>query len=309
MSGPAELPIHSIQCNRLSLVNCTSMIHKLLARALPPDFFIRHRAYFEAWQTIHLTKREAAASDVSEAVKMLVPVGSAPSLIRIGGDKDGAYLIPNDLAGIAACFSPGTDTKIAFERELAQKFGIRSLMCDGSVDASRLDLIEGMNVFKKVWLRDFDDSTTYSLNGWVELSDVPQDKDLILQIDIEGGEYAALLYTSQSVLKRFRIIAMEIHLLDQLDDTRFLNLNYMPLMQKLTSIFDLVHAHPNNCHSAIEISGILVPPVMELTFLRKDRNLGTKQKSLLPHPLDIVNVPHKPIIGLGWPWIQSESRP
>jgi hypothetical protein len=281
------------------------MIHKLLARALPPDFFIRHRAYFEAWQSLHLAKREAAASDVNEAVKLLVPVGSTISLIRIGGDKDGAYLIPDDLEGIAACFSPGTDTKTTFERELAERYGIRSLMCDGSVDASQLELIEGMNFFQKVWLRDFDDSTTYSLNGWVEHADVPPDQDLILQMDIEGGEYAALLYASQSVLKRFRIIAMEIHLLDQLDNTRFLNLSYMPLMQKLSVLFDLVHVHPNNCLSPAEVCGILVPPVLELTFLRKNRNIGAKQEIRLPHPLDIVNVPHKPIIELGWPWIQG----
>lgn len=79
-------------------------------------------------------------------------------------------------------------------------------------------------------------------------------------VDAPRGEYAALLHASQSTLKRFRIIAMEIHLLDQLDNTRFLNLSYMPLMQKLSALFDLVHVHPNNCLSPVEICGILVLP-------------------------------------------------
>ena len=42
-------------------------------------------------------------------------------LIRLGSNNDGGYLVPNDLKGISACFSPGVDTKIEF-------FGLLFLM-------------------------------------------------------------------------------------------------------------------------------------------------------------------------------------
>lgn len=36
------------------------------------------------------------------------PVDCGIELIRIGGEADGGYLIPNDLEGIEYCFSPGS---------------------------------------------------------------------------------------------------------------------------------------------------------------------------------------------------------
>jgi hypothetical protein len=35
------------------------------------------------------------------------PVITEHELMRLGADHDGGYLIPNDLDGITACFSPG----------------------------------------------------------------------------------------------------------------------------------------------------------------------------------------------------------
>lgn len=274
------------------------LIHKLLARLLPADYFIVHRDYFEAWQAIRLAKQPALASDVGEAIELLKPVGCVKPLIRIGGDCDGAYLIPDDLSGIAACFSPGTDNKIGFETELADHFAIPSLMCDGSVHASELKLNQAMHRFEQRWLKDFDGKDAHSLDHWVQAAPVAADRDLMLQIDIESGEYAALQAASQSTLRRFRIIAMEIHGLERLDDKRFLNFKFMPMMLKLSSLFDLVHVHPNNCLPAVDVCGYRLPPILELTFLRKDRNCGARQPVSLPHPLDIINVPSKPPVSM-----------
>ncbi len=54
-------------------------------------------------------------------------------LIRVGGDADGGYLIPDDLAGIEACFSPGVDTVATFERDMVAR-GIPCHLIDASVD-------------------------------------------------------------------------------------------------------------------------------------------------------------------------------
>lgn len=278
------------------------MIHQLLARLLPNDYFLQHRHYFEAWQTLRLAKQKAQLADIRHALEALRPVPCAHPLIRIGGDQDGAYLIPDDLAGIAACFSPGTDNKTHFESELAERFAIPSLMCDGSVQRSQLQLVEGMHHFETKWLKDFDNSSTTSLDQWVADSPYATGEDLLLQIDIEGGEYAALLYTSNSTLLRFRIIAIELHGLERLDDRRFLNLCFMPLMQKLTSAFDLVHLHANNCLPSVDLGGPRVPPIVEITFLRRDRNREAQRPPQMPHPLDVVNVPHRPPVDLASIW-------
>ena len=278
------------------------MIHQLLARLLPNDYFIQHRQYFEAWQTLRLPKQPAQVADIRHALDLLRPVACAHPLIRIGGDRDGAYLIPDDLEGIAACFSPGTDNKTRFESELAERYAIPSLMCDGSVERSQLQLVEGMHSFETKWLKDFDNATTTSLDRWVADSPYAAAEDLLLQIDIEGGEYPALLHASHSPLQRFRIIAMELHGLERLDDLLFLNLRFMPLLQKLTAAFDLVHLHANNCLPAVDLGGPRVPPIVEITFLRRDRNRHAQRPPQMPHPLDVVNLPHKPLVDLAPIW-------
>jgi|LakMenEpi03Aug12_release.lakeMendotaPanAssembly.Ray.scaffolds.fasta_scaffold414721_2 hypothetical protein len=278
------------------------MIHKLLARLLPDDYFIRHSDYFDAWQAMRLAKHPAAAFDLRYALEFLRPVACAHPLVRIGGDLDGAYLVPDDLQGIRACFSPGTDNKTGFETELAKRFSIPSMMCDGSVQRESLQLLEGMHTFENRWLKDYDDATTYSLDQWVNSSPFAEVGDLLLQMDIEGGEYAALIFASHSTMQRFRIIVMELHGLERLDDLRFLNLKFMPLMQKLACSFDLVHLHPNNCLPAVVLGDHSVPPVVELTFLRKDHNLNGHYPPQLPHSLDIINVSDKPLISTAKIW-------
>jgi hypothetical protein len=50
------------------------------------------------------------------------------------------------------------------------------------------------------------------LETWVKSqAEYQLEHDFLLQMDIEGGEYLTLLATPQEVLRRFRIIVLEIH--------------------------------------------------------------------------------------------------
>ena len=51
-------------------------------------------------------------------------------LVRIGGDGDGGYLLPNILEKIKFCFSAGVGNVSNFEKELSQKYQIKSFMID-----------------------------------------------------------------------------------------------------------------------------------------------------------------------------------
>lgn len=69
-----------------------------------------------------------------------------------------------------------------------------------------------------------------------------------------------------------------------------------------------VHVHPNNCLGEFldKETGLNVPDVIELTYLRRDRFIGDSAKlhpPQSPHPLDIINVPERPNIILNSRWI------
>lgn len=237
-------------------------------------------------------------------------------LIRIGGNEDGAYLIPDDLQGIRACFSPGVNNTKSFEDELAITYGIACHLCDYTSDLEALEtpLIEFMQTFRKKWLDIDHGQDSITLDEWVEEECPDPEGDLLLQMDIEGAEYRNLLACKQSTLNRFRIIAIELHRLDSANDSEEFENELGPLLRRLDNSHICVHAHPNNCcgEVTIEGSGLVIPRVIELTFLRRDRlnqgQPGASYQPLLPQPLDLDrNVKELPPLLLEGDWVDEKS--
>ena len=225
--------------------------------------------------------------------------------------------MPDDLDGIDACFSPGVNNFKNFEDELTDVFGIKCHMCDYSSNVAQLKtpLRDGMQTFKKKWL-DVDGGTdSITLEDWIEELSPAVDRDLILQMDIEGAEYRNLLNCKNSVLKRFRIIVLEVHHLHVVNDVVEFEKELGPLLRKLDKSFVCVHSHPNNCCGDFMLAetGLNIPNIHELTFLRRDRfDLVTTSdwhKPLIPHPLDIsFNDRNNPPLFLSEAWCSKGSR-
>jgi hypothetical protein len=234
----------------------------------------------------------------------------------MGGDRDGAYLIPNDLVDIKACFSPGVNNTKTFEDELTTSHGIICHLCDYSSDIESLEtpLIEPMQTFTKKWLDVDGREDSITLDEWVEGLCPDLHDDLLLQMDIEGAEYRNLLACKQSTLNRFRIIAIELHGLDSANSQVEFELRLGPLLRRLDNTHICVHAHPNNCCGEVTIEGsdLVIPRVIELTFLRRDRLIQHQNSSayqpLLPHPLDLdYNVSERPPLLLEGAWVDERS--
>lgn len=258
----------------------------------------------------------APISLTEDTIQLLVPNPSPFELIRIGGSKDGAYLIPDDLDGVEACFSPGVCNFKNFEDQLTNQYGIKCHMCDFSSDLEKLrtPLIEGMQTFKKKWL-DIDGSNdSITLKEWVKELSPDASKDLILQIDIEGAEYRNLLAADVNTLNRFRIIVIELHGLSRFKNPELFSKEIGPLLAKLNETHVSIHAHPNNCRgdSIDPKTGLNIPNVIEVTYLRRDRFTGDESRYIppkLPHPLDISwNVRKFPPIHLNENWLISNER-
>lgn len=263
----------------------------------------------------------ADRNDVSEAriatlLAIMKPKPSPFEFIRVGGRRDGAYLLPNDLNGVTDCFSPGVNGIKHFEDELAISYSIRSHMIDASCSEADFEtpLIDGLQDFKPLWLDTHCSEHSVTLAAWMDNSVSPQAKDCILQMDIEGAEYRNILATDDEVLGRFRIIVMELHEVPYalLEPLLFLGI-MEPFLQKLDKQFICIHAHPNNYYRDVLIPAPLVrvPRLLELVFLRRDRYLMNQSRRnlpvALPHHLDIVNVPDRPPLHLDSYW--SSSRP
>lgn len=232
------------------------------------------------------TAWSAPPGEIGALIAQLRPEAGSRPLIRVGGNGDGGYLVPDDLKGVTACFSPGVSDCSDFESELARR-GIRSFLADASVDgpAEANPLFD----FEKRFLGDATDATHMRLADWVAAKADPAETEMILQMDIEGAEYPVLLDTPDEVLRRFRILAIEFHGLGAMmdgDGIRF----FRHLFGRLLRHFAVVHIHPNNIGRVARFGVHEVPDIMEFTFHRRDRHVSTGRAGPFPHPLDVRNV-------------------
>jgi hypothetical protein len=193
----------------------------------------------------------------------LHPFLTDKELIRVGTNGDGGYLIPDDLEGISACFSPGVGSKSSFEEECL-KYGMQVFMADNSVDSPAVKNDQLHFIKKNIGMISNDDFIT--MDDWVKSSLENRNSELLLQMDIESYEYPSIISMSNALLSRFRIIVIEFHKLHKLWNKEFYSLA-SAVFQKLLQTHTCVHIHPNNYGGIEKLSGIEIPRLAELFLI------------------------------------------
>lgn len=236
---------------------------------------------------------------IQALIKQLHPVRTQVDLLRVGGLADGGYLVPNDMKNIATCFSPGVDQIAHFEKDMLG-YGVMSHLADYSVTNVPGDL--PVASFTKKFLGAVNDDMFMTLDAWVKASsEYHSAEDLVLQMDIEGGEFETFLSTSEEVLRRFRWMAVEFHNVESWGQRHYFEL-VKATFKRLLKHFVIIHNHPNNACGLINLGGVIAPRVFELTFLRKDRAVVDGFVNTMPHSLDRPNIPQLPDLVLPDNW-------
>jgi hypothetical protein len=247
----------------------------------------------------YIVQPSTPAAEVRALVDTLKPRDPGCGFVRLGGPHDGGYLIPNDLDGIMACFSPGVALTSAFERDCLDR-GMALYLSDASVTGAGPELTGRPYHFQPKFIGLSQRDDFMSLPDWVAAADLP-DGDLLLQMDIEGAEYENLLACPPSLVSRFRVICLEIHHVCEWWNPRFFSFVAQAL-GAITASHHCVHIHPNNTSRVTTLSGITLVNTLELTFLRKDRVTGGVLRTDFPHPLDADCVPRLPHLALPKDW-------
>lgn len=237
-------------------------------------------------------------SKLGSLLQSLWPVECGRPLIRLGGDGDGGYVVPDDLDGIKYCFSPGVSKIADFENDLARR-GITSFLADWSVDGPPAG--EFQFTFDKKFLGCLEDERYMTLHTWKDKYIPDFDGDLILQMDIEGGEFEVILNMPTALLRQFRVLVVEFHDLDMLSQ-RFAFDVISRCFEKLLKDFVVVHSHPNNYLPVDRFGRFELPPLIEMTFYNRRRCVVGPVRTTFPHPLDRCNVPSKPPVPLPKCW-------
>lgn len=243
---------------------------------------VRFFKYLARWSGNKVWIDKATShNDLRAFLKTLKPKKTVAPLIRIGGANDGGYLIPDDFVGVGACISPGVAQEVSFDFQLAER-GLDIHMFDASVKGPPIQ--HPKFHFTEKFFDVVDDTTNVRLDS-VANAISQKSGDMLLQMDIEGAEWRVLLDVSRETLLRFRVIVIEFHAMNQLFGRSFFRLT-TPVFKKLLATHEIVHLHPNNCLPLDTRNGISIPPVLEITFLRKDRQFNMHENVALPNQLD-----------------------
>ena len=231
-------------------------------------------------------EKSSSRSEILDFIKILRPYSTEHKLIRLGGNYDGGYLIPEDLSNIKFNLSPGVGSRFNFELDLLKR-GILSYMCDASISSISSELV-GCKFIKKN-IGPINKKNQISINDWIQGINLSKDQDLILQMDIEGMEYETILSLSKQNLDFFRIIIIEFHNLREIKNKFFFKI-VTSTFEKLLENFIICHIHPNNSCGINQIYDVAIPNGIEVSFIRKDRVKKKIYTKDFPHPLDQPSV-------------------
>jgi hypothetical protein len=231
-------------------------------------------------------EKPSSKSEILDFIKILRPYSTEHKLIRLGGNHDGGYLVPDDLNNIKFNLSPGVGSRFHFELDLSKR-GIPSHMCDASIDSISPELTGC--IFVKKNIGSINKKDQISINDWITTINLDKDQNLMMQMDIEGMEYETILSLSKKNLDSFRIIIVEFHNLREIKNKFFFKI-VMATFEKLLENFIICHIHPNNSCGINYISNVAIPNAIEISFIRKDRVTKKIHTKNFPHPLDQPSV-------------------
>lgn len=194
---------------------------------------------------------------------------STIALRRIGSDYDGGYLVPLNLAKCGGAITAGIGTDNRFEFELGI-LGKKVLQLDPTIthppeQHANLKFLRvgiGQN-----GISIFDALVEYQSIFGEELLDG------ILKLDIEGSEWDVLSEFSNSprrdqLYRAFSTIVIELHYLTSIYKDSFWEQVEISL-EGILKFYDVVAIRGNNCREIVQIGGVPVVDIVEVTFCRK----------------------------------------
>jgi hypothetical protein len=239
-------------------------------------------------------QRDNRMNPVVYALALLTPFDINKPRVRIGPDRDGGYVVVKDFKLNQAVISYGIGTEYGFERELAHR-GYDVYMFDHTIESINADsdrmkfYREGISGVSKP------ENNLYSIEDHLAKYDVEGDH-LILKLDAEGAEIDAIGMASETCLRRFEQIVLEIHGLVNLgrDDYRD---SFVAMFSKLNKLFTLFHVHANNHdgpNAIYTVSGCPVSNLLELSYVRTASIERYASRTLYPTPFGLHPVPQTP---------------
>jgi hypothetical protein len=217
--------------------------------------------------------------------------------IRVGSDFDGGYVMLDDFPDTKICYSLGIGGNVIWDLCMAERGAIVH-QYDHTIDAAPAEHANFR--FHKIGIAPSDDwgpqvkrlDTLMAINGHAYTSDI------ILKMDIEGNEWACFDHLLPETIGQFRQIVCEFHNFEHFTKTAFAE-QVTRVFEKLYQTHRVIHVHGNNNLPFVELWGVPLPRVFELTLVNAKYYQFEKCLEIFPTELDLPCHPLLPDLFLG----------
>ncbi|MFM7780412.1 MAG: FkbM family methyltransferase, partial [Alphaproteobacteria bacterium] len=210
--------------------------------------------------------------------------------IRIGGDHDGGYVMLDRLRPEQPVLSYGVGPDVSFDLDLAKR-GHPVFMFDHTVDGPSTVLPPNALFTREgVAVRAQPKKSLGTIESHLRRHKLVGRRDIILKMDIEGAEWPVLSALPDALLNVFEQIVVEFHWLGGLNQKDFAGV-VRNTLQRLNTHFTICHVHANNYAGISLVEGVVVPTVIEVTYIRRRLIRRSPSQTLFPTRHDRSNNP------------------
>jgi len=234
--------------------------------------------------------------------------------IRVGNNYDGGYIALKEICKQTKnVISIGVEDNVSFDLDFVKKFPQAKVdLYDHTVDG--LPTNHDNFTFHKVGVgvkKTGDLDTLKSFSSGMS-------NNTLLKMDVEWNEWKIFKEIDEETLNKFNQMLVEFHIIQvDTNDNFLLSQNtltpyfkgfyndiyhqinnglfemYAEVISKLSKYFYIVHIHANNSLPKTLINDISFPPLLELSFARKDL-INDVQETKFEYPIKSLDYPNKP---------------
>ncbi|KZK95147.1 MULTISPECIES: FkbM family methyltransferase [unclassified Pseudovibrio] len=210
-------------------------------------------------------------------------------LTRVGRAFDGGYIMVPPKPYEKVAYSLGINRDVSWDLEMASH-GCKVYQYDHTIDCLPHHH-ESFNYSKKgiTSSHQIDERMT-CLKHELQNNRHQDTDNILLKMDIEGDEWEVFADLEMNELQKFSQILVELHDLHKVYKL-FWYRKALAGLNKLFKSHQAVHVHGNNNAALRIIGGYAVPPVLEVTFLRRDLFQFSPCTRTFPNELDQPNNP------------------
>ncbi len=214
-------------------------------------------------------KTTTAYKRCAEIVSLLSPMDvKGQNYVRVGRDCDGGYVMLDDFQKekVDAAYSFGIGGDASWDEAIANR-GIDVFMFDHLID--RLPKRHLKFHYFKTGVTGYERGTNLkTLSELIAENGHATRKNLIMKMDVEGREWDIFKEAASEVIGQFSQLVVEFHGLSSAAYGQK-HLSIVNVLKKINQTHQSIHVHANNISAPLWIGKLVLPDLLEVTYIRR----------------------------------------